>query len=675
MISAGEVGAVFVVKDEASVVLRAIAAQMNALQGTIDKTAETFKLLKFPPGLAGQIGKLDKLMTDLMGTAGKLDKSMEGIGVAADAGATAAAAGFGRIDVAIGTTMSRVATLKKEMDSIGRGMGNGGGGGGGSGGHGGSGRRPGSHGGSSMHFGAHERFGPMAIRAVGDSALPMAAGLGLLLGGYESEKQAFDVATADNNMSLMGMSPEAIARANAAAMGMSRYGMSQVEGLNALRTASVPLNTNNTKDGGIDAAISVLPTIGKFDQLARRLHGDEGGDATKQVFELLKSGELRNQLSPEQMSGFIADYAQVYEGTGGKVDPKMFYQGLKYAKSAGIGFSSDFVKYTLPGLELEEGGSTAGTMLMTTESALLGNRLKKPASAQLRKMGILNPDNSPVDQDLLVTNPFEWFQQKMMPAMKASGFNTKEQQLGFLEKIFNRNAAETGALLGINPGNVERTGASIKRADFLNDATNKINENDPGAALGQAFASLKNLGASLAGPTIPSIISGLQGFSAALTAATGVLNAKTALDVNKALFKDGVAPGWLSWIESNWQKDERLFPQGDRHGPHGVAGPTPLAVRGRDPRSPQSGTLAYTPPSAPVSVSVSSPLQGTATAKFGNVTVQVSGQSIAAAITGELRGVMEGMFHSLGLSGTNGSSGPDGRSSPAYPDHVMHGTH
>jgi hypothetical protein len=62
----------------------------------------------------------------------------------------------------------------------------------------------------------------------------------------------------------------------------------------------------------------------------------------------------------------------VYEGTGGKVDHKMYYHGLKYAKSAGGFFNDDFVKFKLPGIEAEEGGSTAGTMLQTMASAFLG---------------------------------------------------------------------------------------------------------------------------------------------------------------------------------------------------------------------------------------------------------------------------------------------------------------
>jgi hypothetical protein len=133
MISAGEVGAVFTIVDQAGPVLRAIAAQMNAMQANIDKLAASFKEIRLPASVATSIGKMDKAMTDAMLTAGKLETSMSDIGAAADVGASAAAAGFGRIDAAIGTTQGRLAALRTEMRNVGSP---------GGGGEGGSWRRP-----------------------------------------------------------------------------------------------------------------------------------------------------------------------------------------------------------------------------------------------------------------------------------------------------------------------------------------------------------------------------------------------------------------------------------------------------------------------------------------------------------------------------------------------------
>jgi hypothetical protein len=661
MISAGEVGAVFAIKDEASVVLRAIAAQMNSLQATIDKAAASFKTIKLPPGVATAIGKMDKAMRDAMLSAGKLDTAMGDIGVSADAGAIKAAAGFGRIDAAISTTQGKLAALRAQLNNVGSPHAGGGGGWPGAARGNGSG---GGHGGSAMHLGAHQRLpGGLAIRAVGDSSIPMAAGFAALFGGYEAGKQAFDVAQADNNLRLMGASEDAIRKANANALGMSAFGMSQTDALNAMRVAAVPLNTGGTADSGLDAAAQVLPSLGKFDQLARSLKGEGGGDASRQVFELLKADELRNKLSPAEANKFIGDYARVYEGTGGKVDPATFYAGIKYSKSAGMGFSDEFVNRYLPAIEMEEGGSTAGTMLMTTESALLGRRLKKPALAELAAMGIYGPDQKLKDSQLAISNPFKWMQETFMPALIKSGANTKGEQLEVLERLFSRNAAETGALLGINPGNVERTAASIGRVNSLDQANANQNANDPFAALSQSFAALKNFGAAIAGPTIPSVIWNLNAFAGALDWATG--------GISKAHLGADGQPEYLdSAKDSTWAaiRSALAAPAAAAVLPSNAAGRQFL---GRDPRSPgpQSG-LAYTPPPAPVSVNVAAPNVDVK----ATTTVTIDGNSVAAAIATRIEKMVSGMFANMGMAGTNGDSGHDGRSSPSYPDH-MHGPH
>jgi hypothetical protein len=291
--------------------------------------------------------------------------------------------------------------------------------------------------------------------------------------------------------------------------------MSKLEALNAIRATMGPLNVAGGTDTGV-AATSLLPTMAKFSQLARSMKGEGGGDAGAQMYELIKGGELRNKLSPEEMGKFIEDYAQVYEGTGGKVDPKTFYQGLKYSKSAGGFFSDDFVKNYLPGIEAEEGGSTAGTMLMTSASAFLGQRFKKPALGELRKMGIYDEDDKLKDRDKLVENPFRWMQDTFMPALVKAGFTTQDQQIGEVEKLTSRNSAEAAALLGIRPGNVERTAAAIGRSDTLNVATQKIGDNDPLAAMAKVEAGMGNLAAAFGGPFIPSITGGLSNLANAL---------------------------------------------------------------------------------------------------------------------------------------------------------------
>ena len=109
MISAGEVGAVFIIADEASPVLKLLMDQMNALQGVIEKTQLALKELKFPPGLNRSIGNMDRALT--------------AAGTSADAMAGKVASGFAKIDGSVNVTQAKIAALKAEMRTLGTGVG------------------------------------------------------------------------------------------------------------------------------------------------------------------------------------------------------------------------------------------------------------------------------------------------------------------------------------------------------------------------------------------------------------------------------------------------------------------------------------------------------------------------------------------------------------------------
>ena len=95
MISAGEVGAVFTIKDDASAVLARLADQFNALQGVIDKIKESIASIG---GMEGGLGKLQEQLTQT-GRAGA-DASQ----IITDA--------FGKVDGAVDTAISRVNALR-----------------------------------------------------------------------------------------------------------------------------------------------------------------------------------------------------------------------------------------------------------------------------------------------------------------------------------------------------------------------------------------------------------------------------------------------------------------------------------------------------------------------------------------------------------------------------------
>ena len=219
LISEGEVGAVFTVVDEASPVLRAIAAQFNVLQASIDKLKVAFKEIKLPPGVAASINKMTAAMDKAVAAGGKLETSMGDIGVAADAGAFKAAAGFGRIDGAIATTQGKLAALKAELRATG-----------GVGGIGGGGAPPGIRaralghgGGGGGSFGLHERVGPIGVRSHEGE---MIAGAVAGFTAWEALKASADLQQVQQNLLAGGASRDEIEKATRAAYGIGeKYGL------------------------------------------------------------------------------------------------------------------------------------------------------------------------------------------------------------------------------------------------------------------------------------------------------------------------------------------------------------------------------------------------------------------------------------------------------------------
>jgi hypothetical protein len=142
MSSAGEIGATFTIKDDASAILQRLADQFNALQGVIDRIKASI----------GSIGEAD----------GGLAKLQEQLGLTGKTGAEAGdtiAGSFSKVDGSIDATRRKLDELRASLTetadkSRAMSFGNGGGLGGGGGG-GGEGGEP--HGGNSGPHGGFRR--------------------------------------------------------------------------------------------------------------------------------------------------------------------------------------------------------------------------------------------------------------------------------------------------------------------------------------------------------------------------------------------------------------------------------------------------------------------------------------------------------------------------------------
>jgi hypothetical protein len=104
MISAGEVGAVFKVVDEASPILKRLMDQFNALQVTIDRVKLSMKDFMFPPGLSRSLTNMEK--------------ALKGVATQTETTSGAVSSGFAKMDESVALTQANIARLGKEIRGL-----------------------------------------------------------------------------------------------------------------------------------------------------------------------------------------------------------------------------------------------------------------------------------------------------------------------------------------------------------------------------------------------------------------------------------------------------------------------------------------------------------------------------------------------------------------------------
>ena len=684
MISAGEVGAVFTIKDEASVVLRAIAAQMNALQGNVDKISASFKAIKLPPGVAASIDRMDKAMNSAMASAGKLETSMSDIGVAADRGSLAAVAGFGRIDSAISTTQGKLATLRAEMSRVGGGGGGWAGAGRGTGGGGG-------HGGGGS-FGVHERAGPLGFRSH-DGAMVGAAVAGFSV--WEALKASADLQQVQENLKAGGVSGSQIEKATRESYAIGqKYGLTARDVLQGINEIRNPLNKGTSADEGVQDAMRHMNTLASAAVVLKAQGGEKGGDTARELYDMVKSAEFRNAIGDKQFDSAIIGMVRADVATGGIVTPGAFLQMSQMAKGALPGLSDDFLYKIMPELAQEFKGPTAGTALASLYQQLISGQMRTKGLNLLGDLGMVNTDKVEYDKigrikaanpgfftdaDTFRTDPMKSIGD-IIEAMKAHGLTSESQQRDEIAGLFgNRNAQQMAQTLAFQYQRLARGAQGISNTNDIGATSADLLANNPYTQWNQFTSATTNAGAALGANLMPAATQALNSLTANINAMAKVFGGDTS---NSALHDAIFGPkdaqkDWLQKLQDkvgnnpiahadqaigNWLYDRASL--WGQHPDTFVPGPGAAhLISGRDPRSPSTGPYAYTP-AAP---SVSANLNGTA---IVNVTNNVNVTGLVETILSRVKGEIEGAFKSMGAGGTNGDSGHDGRAGPTYPDHV-----
>jgi hypothetical protein len=587
MIEAGAVGATFEIKNLASATLRELLTQFEALSTKVEAAQDAMRSLTFPSELTASMSRLDEAFLS--------------IGESAAKGADAAKSSLAGIDESIAATTTAVARLKREMRELGSG-------GGGSrepsirntAGHGSSGHSPL---GRLLHPIGHGMGLPSAV--MGTALGPEGIALGAI--GYGAVKAVEAGAALQGegvNMSLGGNTQSEVSKALEASIKLgSKYGFNADAVAKMLNEIRAPLSTG-TPDSGMEAALGIADNLMQFATIARRVGGEKGDQALDQMYAAIKSGEMRNVLSPEDYAKFIANEGQIFAATGGRVAPSAMLQAIAKAKTEGMTISDDFVHYSLPAYVQEFGGPQSGTMLGSAYAALIGGHATKKSKLAGQALGLYDDGLNFKFQDEFMRDPTVAFQ-KIGEALKAHGFTTEEEIGKEIGKFTsNRQVGEFIAKSIMGAQQLGRTTNAVRGAESGATAANNVLANDPATAWDRITSGLSNFAAAFTGPQMSGITSGLNSFADALNAAVGPTKAiadnlvalQSWFDRNNVLKRTAddlkADPARVAHANefdrlSFWEKLKMQF------------GPLPAHPEtvGRNPRS---GLHPYTPPPAPV---------------------------------------------------------------------------
>jgi hypothetical protein len=279
------------------------------------------------------------------------------------------------------------------------------------------------------------------------------------------------------------------------------------------------LNETTLAFGGLGHAMENLQFNSKMGALLKAQLGDEAGgpDAFNKMARLieLRGGKVDSATYQRLANSFF----RAITVSGGKVTPDELLGFGQQALPGLRAYSEDYLGRVVPSLIQEFGGERAGTVSAALAQQFMGRvpvggmrLVKKWQEYGLLKPGTggtggkggragWNPDDV-VGLDIGLTNPLQYFEQIMIPRLKAHGVNLNDpkQVMIAASQLFGRQTGARIASTFLDPKQLARIHADMglyDKASGVDQAYGQALYNDPKMAGMAAAASLKNMETAL----------------------------------------------------------------------------------------------------------------------------------------------------------------------------------
>jgi hypothetical protein len=251
-----------------------------------------------------------------------------------------------------------------------------------------------------------------------------------------------------------------------------------------------------------------------------------------EVWSLVKAVEERGELDPTHFSAMLEGMLKADEASKGKVTPEMFQSTIKYARTAGMTLSDEFVTQVLPRLMQSwssaggggGGGGGPGNALMSMFAKVVQGQMPAKAAEEFRAMGLVDssvPDTAAgytkvlggevKGRDEFMQNPYAWVQDYVMPALKEHGVTQRNDIIAVLSKLLPvRTASDLAAQLALFDALIEKDRALDKQALGSQDASQNNLASNPTTIMAAFTAQWNAMVTALGGSGVSPAMSAMK---------------------------------------------------------------------------------------------------------------------------------------------------------------------
>jgi hypothetical protein len=365
------------------------------------------------------------------------------------------------------------------------------------------------------------------IKKVAIGGLLTGGGFAALWGFDKLIKPAKDYANQLALLNTQGLNHVQILQtiAGAKQASFSTMTMSRADALETIREAKGAF-VGKDNNANLQEAIMLAPMLGRVTAVLSSFRGHDSKDESYEVARALEvTGAVTSVARSKQGIDWMLKGIETF---GGKLSAKDYMLNFRQA-GTGIGnYNDEFLYKYFPAVMQEfkggsGGGGVAGTGLQSIRQALVSGVMSKRAMGYWMDLGLLSSKHivggapgetrgfkkgGMKDIALFQSNPYDWFQKVLKPALISHGYKTTAQQNAEIGVLFgNRSAAREASVFTTQDKKLNRDKELIEQAQGLK-AYMTLMEQDPYTKLSALSKQWTNVLMQLGTVVLPAVMTG-----------------------------------------------------------------------------------------------------------------------------------------------------------------------